>query len=75
MKKVTTAEDANGRPLEKGDTVTTLNGSTTGKISDLATEGDTTFVELRPVHQPYGPKVWHAAERVMWVAAAKKRKK
>jgi len=60
--------------MEKGDTVVTLNGQMSGRITDLAKDEDAEFVELRPMHQPYGPGVWHAADHVMWMAAGKQRK-
>ena len=73
MKKITCTEDVSGRALHKGDTVTTVNGFLTSRICDIAEEDSEGFVRLRPLHQPYGKGVWHAAERVMWVADAKKR--
>jgi len=73
MEKVQSAHDVSGRELNKGDTVSTLNGSMTARISDIAREGEAAFVRLRPMFQPYGPGVWHAADRVLYVAAGKKK--
>lgn len=73
MEKVETTLDVSGRELNKGDTVSTLNGAMTARISDIALEGDAAFVRLRPVFQPYGPGIWHAADRVVYVAAGKKK--
>ena len=70
-----TAEDVSGRALNKGDTVSTLNGDMTGRISDIAAEDGTIFVRLRPVHQPYGRGVWHAADRVQYVASGQRRRR
>ncbi|MFP4144874.1 MAG: hypothetical protein ACLFV3_06985 [Phycisphaeraceae bacterium] len=75
MQKIENTTDHSGRPLERGDTVTTLNGYLTARISDIAAEGEMTFVRLRPLHQPYGPGTWHAADRVIWVSASNRRKK
>ena len=75
MEKITIAIDMEGRKMMKGDTVTTVAGDLTARIADLAREGEEEFVRLRPLHQPYGPGVWHAANRVIWVAAGKQRKK
>lgn len=74
MKKVDNATDSAGRRMEKGDTVSTLTGHLTARICDLARDGEEEFVQLRPLHQPYSPGVWHSADRVMWVAAGKRRK-
>ena len=73
MEKMDSTLDVSGRELNKGDTVSTLNGSMTARISDIAREGDAFFVRLRPVFQPYGPGIWHAADRVVYVAAGKKK--
>jgi hypothetical protein len=69
MERVSLAYDISGRSLSKGDTVSTVTGALTGRISDIAMEEETTFVCLRPVHQPYGRGVWHAADRVVYVAS------
>lgn len=73
MKKIESTEDYSGRPMKRGDTVSTLNGQLTARICDIASDGDAAFVRLRALHQPYGPGVWHAADRVVWVAAATRR--
>lgn len=73
MKKIETAQDASGRKMVKGDTVNDLSGQFTGRICDLAQEDGTTFVRLRPAHQPYGQGVWYAADRVIWRSAGRQR--
>ncbi len=75
MRKLDQTEDYSGRALERGDMVSTLNGQLTGRISDIAADGETIFVRLRPLHQPYGKGTWHAADRLIWVAAANRRKR
>ncbi|HEX7008571.1 MAG TPA: hypothetical protein VF184_01225 [Phycisphaeraceae bacterium] len=75
MRKIDQTQDYSGRPLERGDTVSTLNGHLTARVCDIATDGETTFVCLRPLHQPYSPGIWHAADRVIWVAAGANRRK
>lgn len=74
MHKITIASDVTGHELCKGDTVMTLSNQATATIADLAVEGDTQFVKLRPLHQPYGRGVWHAADCVQWLAYGRKRK-
>ena len=65
--------DLNGVEIQKGDTVTTLNGGTTAKVCDIAFEADSTaFVRLRPLHSPFSRGVWHAAEHVQRIAAARR---
>lgn len=67
------AVDLNGVELHKGDTVSTLNGGTTAKVCDIAFEPDeTAFVRLRPLHSPFSRGIWHAAEHVQRVAAARR---
>lgn len=73
MSKIAHASDCSGRKLTKGDTVTDLAGQITGRICDIANEDGTLFVRLRPLHQPYTNGVWHAADRVLWLADARKR--
>ncbi len=75
MKRVKTAKDVAGRLLAKGDTVATLNGQLTGRVWELAEEGDETFVQLRPVYQPYGLAVWYASDQVIWVATPARRQR
>lgn len=75
MQKLDRTKDYSGRKMERGDTVSTINGHLTARVCDIASDGDTIFVRLRPLHQPYGPGVWHAADRVLWVAAANRRRR
>ncbi len=70
MRQVNDATDLNGRPLERGDTVTTICGGTTGRIKDIVTEDGTRFIEIRPLHRATGKGVWHAADRVLWLSSA-----
>jgi len=74
MKKVTQAKDSTGRTITKGDSVTDLTGQMTGRVSDLAVEDGEQFVQIRPLHQPYAPGVWYAADRLIWQAAGRKRR-
>ena len=74
MRKIVNAVDVAGHELGKGDTVVTLGSQATATIADLAVEGETQFVKLRPIHQPYGRGVWHAADCVQWLAYGRKRK-
>ncbi len=73
MRKLEHAVDYSGRKLSRGDTVTTLNGYLTARICDIAADDGAAFVRLRPAHQPYGRGTWHAADRVVWVAAGNRR--
>ena len=75
MQKTDMAYDYSGRALAKGDTVSTLSGDMTGRISDLASEDDTCFVRLRPVHQPYGRGTWYAADRLVYLASSQRRRR
>ncbi|MEX0653629.1 MAG: hypothetical protein WD534_10840 [Phycisphaeraceae bacterium] len=75
MRKIQNARDYSGRTLSRGETVSTLNGYLTARICDIAADDGATFVRLRPLHQPYGPGTWHAADRVVWVAAASRRRR
>lgn len=75
MQKLDQATDYSGRPVERGDTVSTLNGQLTARVCDIADNDDMTFVRLRPLHQPYAKGTWHAADRIIWVAAANRRKR
>ncbi|MEX0776677.1 MAG: hypothetical protein WD042_13320 [Phycisphaeraceae bacterium] len=66
-------KDFDGRPLQKGDTVATLTGNVTAKVTDIVVDTDSTsFVCLRPVHRPFSRGVWHAADQVQRIATAKK---
>ncbi|MEX0884857.1 MAG: hypothetical protein WD009_00320 [Phycisphaeraceae bacterium] len=73
MRKLEHAVDYSGRQLTMGDTVSTLNGYLTARICDIAADDGAAFVRLRPAHQPYGRGTWHAADRVVWVAAGNRR--
>jgi hypothetical protein len=75
MQKTDSVSDLNGRSLFRGDTVTTISGDMTGKIYDIAADSDTGFVRLRPVHQPYQPGIWHAADQVVHLRSAKTKSK
>ncbi len=71
--KVRKAIDIDGRELSRGDTVATVNGNVTAKVTDIACEfDDTLFVCLRPVHRPFGKGIWHAADQVQRIAVGKK---
>jgi uncharacterized Zn ribbon protein len=72
VKRGAMALDVNGQEIGKGDTVTTISGDLTGKVYDVRMELGTSFVRLRPVHQPYTPGIWHAADRVVRLKAARK---
>lgn len=74
MQKLDQATDYSGRPVERGDTVSTLNGQLTARVCDIA-EDEMVFVRLRPLHQPYSKGTWHPADRIIWVAAANRRKR
>ncbi len=73
MVQIPETPDLNGRVLQRGDTVTTIGGDTTGKIKDIVHDDGTVFVEVRPLHRSTGKGVWHAADRLLWLAAAKKK--
>ena len=73
MRKILKTHDVSGLELAKGDTVATLNGDLSAKICDLCEEGGATFVRLRPIHMPYSPGVWYAADQVLRLARAKPR--
>jgi hypothetical protein len=75
MRRVKQVPDVSGRLLNKGDTVATLNGQMTGRVWELAESDETTFVQVRPVYQPYGQAVWYASEQVIWVATSQQRKR
>lgn len=75
MQKLDEAADYSGRPVKRGDTVSTLNGQLTARVCDIADHDETVFVRLRPLHQPYGRGTWHAADRLVWIAAANRRKR
>ena len=75
MQKVESSPDFDGHKLEKGDTVLLLSDNSSAKIADLARDEDQYFVRLRPLHQPYGKGVWHAADRVVFQSAGRKNKK
>ncbi len=73
VRKSSRALDVDGRELQKGDTVATLTGNMTAKVTDIALEADNTmFVCLRPVHRPFSKGIWHPADQVQRIALAKK---
>jgi hypothetical protein len=72
MLKIDDASDLNGRSLQRGDTVTTVGGGTTGKIKDIVSDEGALFVEIRPMHRASGKGVWHAADRLLWLSAGPK---
>ncbi len=74
MLKIEDACDLNGRALQRGDTVTTVGGGTTGKIKDIVDDDGALFVELRPLHRASGKGVWHAADRLLFLSAANGKK-
>lgn len=71
MRKIDDAPDLNGRPLMRGDTVTTVGGGTTGKIKDIVSDEGALFVEVRPMYQHAGKGIWHAADRLLWLSRPK----
>lgn len=70
MRQIDDATDLNGRALQRGDTVTTVGGSTTGKIKDIVSDDGALFIEVRPLHRASGKGVWHAADRVLWLSSS-----
>ena len=79
MQKVLHATDVTGHEVDKGDTVTTLNGQMTARVCDIALDDDVLdeevkFVCLRPIHQPYARGIWYSSDQVMWVSKGRKRK-
>lgn len=72
MRKTDSATDYQGREIVKGDTVAILSDNTSARVADIAADGDQSFVRLRPLHQPYGKGIWHAADRVVWLSGSKK---
>ena len=71
MLKIEDAPDLNGRDMQRGDTVTTVGGGTTGKIKDIVDDDGAIFVEIRPLHRASGKGVWHAADRLLWLSGTK----
>jgi hypothetical protein len=70
MRQIDDATDLNGRSLQRGDTVTTVGGGTTGRIKDIVSDDGALFIEVRPLHRATGKGVWHAADRVLWLSSA-----
>lgn len=70
MRQTDDATDLNGRSLQRGDTVTTVGGGTTGKIKDIINDDGALFIEVRPLHRASGKGVWHAADRVLWLSSS-----
>jgi len=75
MRKLKNARDISGRGIRLGDTVTTLTGDVTGKVCDIGRESDILFVRVRPLHQVYGQGIWHAADRMVWLSASRRKSK
>lgn len=71
MTQIPETPDLNGRAMQRGDTVTSIGGDTTGKIKDIVRDDDAVFVEVRPLHRSTGKGVWHAADRLLWLAAGR----
>ena len=69
MRQIDDAPDLNGRSMQRGDTVTTVGGGTTGKIKDIVSDDGAMFVEVRPLHRSVGKGIWHAADRLLWLSA------
>ena len=79
MRKVLHAIDVTGHEVDKGDTVTTLNGQMTARVCDIAVDDEVLdeevqFVCLRPIHQPYARGIWYSSDQVMWVSKGRRRK-
>lgn len=70
MTKIDHAPDLTGRELLRGDTVTTVDGGTTGKIRDIVRDDGALFVEVRPIYHA-GKGVWHASDRLLWLSRPK----
>jgi len=66
--------DLNGRDMERGDTVTTIAGDTTGKIKDIVCDDGAVFVEVRPLHKSTGKGIWHASDRLLRLSGERKSK-
>ena len=71
--RIETARDIAGYEIRKGDTVSTVNDHVTARVCDLALEGGTAFVRIRPLHQPYARGLWYAAEQVLLLTTARRR--
>ena len=71
MEEINNAPDANGTDIKRGDIVTTLNDHTSSRIVDVACDLETYFVRLKPINYSVGKGVWHAAEHVLLLRAAK----
>ena len=63
--------DVDGRSIEKGDTVATLNDNLTARVSETKYESDTGFVRIKPLQHPYSKGEWHAADRVQRIGRSK----
>lgn len=72
MRKLNSAKDFNERSMHRGDIVTVLSDRTAAKICDIARDDEATFVRICPLHQAYGKGIWHAADQVVWVSAARR---
>lgn len=69
MRQIDDATDLNGRSLQRGDTVTTVGGGTTGKIKNIINDDGALFIEVRPLYRACGKGIWHAADRVLWLSS------
>lgn len=71
MRKTTKAHDVSGRAIAVGDTVATVTGDLTGRVSAICEENKTEFVCVRPLYRLQGRGEWHAADRLVRLAAAR----
>jgi len=67
----TIANDVAGHDLKVGDTITSLSGDVTGRISNICMDQETLFVRVRPMHLSSGRGIWHAADQVLWLSRPK----
>jgi len=73
MMSDTKANDVAGHDLKVGDTITSLSGDVTGRISDICMDLETTFVRVRPMHMSSGRGIWHASDQVLWLSRPKQK--
>lgn len=71
---IESAEDANGRSIFKGDTVATMGDNISARVGALCEDMGMQFIRLKPLHQPYGKGVWHAADRVIRLSGPSRNK-
>jgi len=74
MQSIESARDANGQEIYKGDTVATIGDNTSAKVGDLCEDMGTEFIRLKPLHQPYGKGIWHAADTVIRISGPSRKK-